>query len=337
MGILNRKNAKEERNKRNDVAPADDFTAMDDLDNQSRYGGEVEAGAHVQGESTPIPPNHPAFPPDEVVEPGATRAELRRNAEFEALENPKPLARVYEATDPKLAGALAKNYLAQAVDSLKRVPNPALSEGFRARLEMFRTLVTESIRAGIKGEGKVITSCVAALAIDGPGKIDAIVLLRQVMGQVLWTSSIDVARLRRPRPERDEQRPAPYGMENMSDHSDAIQGVVGPDTNPNRAMTEDDVFAAVMEVHGMLSAIADTLPDNPDEQTYLRLDSGLSFMDERIDDATQPGGYRWEPVFDLDKAMDLQLVKNAEALKARELKNAQRRAAQLKALGQLYS
>lgn len=334
MGILDRKNAKKERENRKDAAPADDFKALDDLDQGSdgpKYGGEVEAGAHVAGEATPIPPNHPAYPPDEVVEPGKTKAELRANPDYV----PEPRRESYAAADEQRVDGLAKNYLAAAVDSAKRVPNPQLSDAFRARLETFRVMLTQLVRQGVKGEARLIASVVAALAIDGPGKIDAVVFLRQLMGQVMWSGSIDIARLRRPVRDRDDRREAPMGMNDMSDHSDAIQGVAGPDTNPNRVMTEDDVYAAVMHVHGLLSAMADTLPDNPDEQQYLRLESGLSFTDEKVDDATQPGGFRYEPIYDLDRAMDIQLVKNEEAMKAKERRNAERRAHQLRALAAL--
>ena len=338
MGILNRKNAKQEREQRKDAAPADDFKDMDDLGSDNpRYGGEVEAGAHVQGESTPIPPNHPAYSPDEVVEPGATRAELRRNAEHEALKAAQPEPERYATADPNRVKGLSKTYLAGAIDSLKRTPNLALSDQFRARLETYRVMVTELVRSGVKGEANIVVNVVSALALDGAGKVDAIVFLRQLMGQVLWQSSVQVARLRRPLRERDDQREPPMGMADMSDHSDAIQGMAGPDTNPNRVITEDDVFAAVMDVHGFLSTVADQLPDSDEEREYMRLDAGLSFCDERVDDPAMPNGVRWEPVFDLDKAMDLQLVKNAEALKAKEQRNAERRAAQLRALGKLYA
>lgn len=334
MGLLSRGNAKDEKNKRKGDAPADDFTALDDLDSTASTVAAVgPAQAAVADSYTPLPGDHPALAPDEIIPPGVTRAELLKNESYEAEPRPVPES----LADPKRVLGLSRNYLGAAVDSLKRVPNPSLTLQFRARLETFRTMVVQLVQNGVKGEPKIIAAVVGALAVDGPGKIDAVVFLRQVMGQVLWLGSADIARMRRPRPERDEQREAPMGMHDMSDHSDAIQGVVGPDTNPNREMTEDDVFGAVMEVHGLLSAMADTLPDNEDEREFLRLDAGLSFCDERIDDATQPGGARWEPVFDLDKAMDIQLVKNAESIKLKEAKNAERRARQLQALAKLHA
>lgn len=335
MGILSKNNAKDEKAKRGDAGPADDFKSLDTLDQEGtglKVGPVGPAQAAVAGSFTPLPGDHPALAPDEIIPPGATRAELVKNESYE----PAPRVVPESLADPKRVIGLSKNYLAASIDSLKRVPNPSLTVQFRARLETFREMVVALIHAGVKGEPKIIASVVGALAVDGPGKIDATVFLRQVMGQVLWLGSADIARLRRPRPERDEQRDAPMGMHNMSDHSDTIQGIVGPDTNPNREMTEDDVFGAVMEVHGLLSSMADTLPDNEDERTYLRLDAGLSFCDERVDDPSQPGGARWEPVFELEKAMDIQLVKNAESIKAKEARNAERRAKQLQALAKLY-
>lgn len=313
--------------------PSDDFEDLDAGD-LTRYGGDVEYGAVAAGETSDIPVTHPAYPV-EVLPPGATRAELRTPADPDFVPPPRHVPE--DLSDPNRVNTLAKNYLAAALDSAKRVPNPKLTDGFRARLETFRTLVTQCIRGGVKGEAKIIALVVGALAVDGPGKIDAVVFLRQVMGQVLWTSSIDIARLRRPVKERDEQRDPPLGMRDMSDHADAIGGIAGPDTNPNREMTEADVTAAVIEVHGLLSAMADTLPDSDEEQDFLRLNSGLAYTDERVPDPAMPGGYRYEPVYDLDKAMDMQLVKNAEAIKLKEERNTARRHVQLAALSKLFA
>lgn len=233
---------------------------------------------------------------------------------------------------------LAKNYLAVAVDSLRRVPATALSEQFRGRLLVYRHMIgrlTQNNRA--QGESKIIAGVVTALAVDGAGKIDAIVFLRQVMGQILWSASMDITRLRKPARERDEVRDAPLGMQDMSDHSDAIAGIAGPDTNPLAVLDEVDVYSAVESLHGFLSAIADTLADTEDERLFLRLGAGLSYMDERIEDPNVAGGVRWEPVFDLDIALDLQLVKNQESLKKREAQRGARRASQLKKLAELYA
>lgn len=333
MARLTKDNAKEVRGNREPLGPSDDFRELEDPSFNKPSMAVGPAQAAVADTYTPIPADHPALPVDEVIPPGVTRAELRKNETYE----PEPRRVPEDLSNPKRVDGLAKNYLAAAIDSLKRTPNAGLSMQFRSRLETFRVMVTECVRAGVKGEPAIVAAVLGALAVDGPGKIDGIVFLRQVMGQVLWSGSADVARLRRPKPDRDEQRQAPYGMENMSDHSDAIQGMVGPDTNPNREMTEDDVYAAVASVHGLLNAMADTLPDNVDEQAYLRLESGLNYLDERVPDETMPGGVRWEPVYDLDKAMDIQLVKNEESIKLKETRNAERRSNQLKALARMHS
>lgn len=303
----------------------DDFTS---LENPDDFGTVTAAQAAVN------------LGADEVhrerADTGAPDDESVHGGEDEGEEETVPAAQ--PVTGAKLQfDKLERNYLAAAIDSLRRVPATGLSEQFRARLLTYRHFIGELTRRGVKGEARLVAAVVSTLAVDGTGKIDAVVFLRQLMGQIMWLGSMDVTRLRRPPRERDSYREPPYGMADMSDHSDAIAGLAGPDTNPTAEMNEIDVFNAVEGLHGFLTAVADTLADNEDERLFLRLESGLSFVDERVPDPAMPGGARWEPVYDLHKAMDLQLVKNQEALVRREQQRAERRTKQLSALANLYT
>jgi len=258
-------------------------------------------------------------------------ADAKEGEDPHNYEGDKPQTRVAKMTP------LAKNYLAASLDSLCRIPNSALTEAFRARLNTFREFIGLVKKQGVKGEVPIIAAVVSVLAVDGTGKIDAITMLRQLVGQVIWLGSMDITRINNRERGRDEQRMAPAGMDNMSDHSDAIAGFVSPDTNPTAELTDELVFGAVLEVHGVLSTIADMLPDNEDERIYLRLESGLSYLDERIEDPAMPGGYRYEPVHDIDKAMDIQHVRNAESMRKREIKQAETRTKRLAALANLFN
>lgn len=312
------------KDRRATQAPEADFT---DLEDSSVFGGTMVVEAATNLGASVVEREHvdaQAADADDdgepVVDDGHKHESQPERARHEPLDR------------------LSKSYLAAAVDSLRRIPATALSEQFRARLLTYRHMIGKLVASGrVKGEAQIIVNLVAALAVDGSGKIDAIVFLRQVMGQVMWSASMDVARLRRPAPERDEKRDAPLGMDNMSDHSDAIAGIAGPDTNPAATLDEVDVYSSVESIHGFLSSVGDTLAENEDERLFLRLESGLSYMDERIDDPNFAGGARWEPVYSLEKAMDLQLVKNQESLVKREAQRAARRAEQLRKLGELYA
>ncbi len=310
-----------------------DFRA---LEGDNPLGGDMTLGAAVDLGVTEVHRSRAAIidaaddggmdPGDDYVDPDAGAHRYEPRPEWAREARTEPLDR------------LAKNYLALSIESLRRVPATALSEQFRGRLLTYRHMIGRLVASGrVRGESAILVGVVAALAVDGAGKVDAIVFLRQVMGQVLWSASMDITRLRKPPQDRDERRDAPLGMENMSDHSDTIAGIAGPDTNPTAMLTEIDVYSAVESLHGFLSTVADTLADNEDERLYLRLESGLSYCDERIDDPTMPGGARWEPVYDLDVALDLQLLRNQESLKKRELQRADRRALQLKRLGEMYT
>ncbi len=288
-----------------------------------------------------LPPGHPALGDpateglDDLDPPASLATENEGHDEDELPADTHNYEQRPQHAVHKL-DPLTRDYLAKGVDSFRRVPNLKLSEGFRARLETFRQLLSECVRRGVKGEVRQIATVVSVLGVDGAGKVDAIVFLRQLMGQVMWAGSIDIAKLRRPKPGRDEQREAPWGMADMSDHADAIQGFVGPDTNPRATMTEDDVYGALAEVNGLLTTIADSLCDTDGDREFLNLHSGLSYLDEPVADPMAPNGVRWEPVYELERAVDIQLVKNNEARQRRERENATRRAGALAKLAELY-
>lgn len=299
-----------------------DFRALED---ERHFGGDMEVAAETNLGVDAVQRNQAENEDEPTPKIDELTFDEHRYEEAKHTDRREPLDK------------LAKGYLSQAVDSLRRVPATALSEQFRGRLLVYRHMIGRLVASGkAKGEAAIVVGVVGALAVDGAGKVDAIVFLRQVMGQIMWSASMDIARLRRPTRDRDETREAPIGMRDMSDHADTIAGIAGPDTNPTAVLDEVDIYSSVESLHGFLSTVADTLADTEDERIYLRLESGLSYADERIDDANFPGGAKWEPVFDLDKAMDLQLVKNQESLKKRELQRADRRALQLKKLGEMY-
>lgn len=243
----------------------------------------------------------------------------------------QPAAASTPLTASKAIDGLARQYILRGYESLQRTPSPSLSDNYRAQLVHLRNIVNQVHKAGIKGIGRITATVVGVLAIDQRGKIDAVMFLRQLMRQAVWQASVDISRARRAEQQgqrrygEDEERAAPMGMAGMSDHSDAIAGVTG--SSEAVTVNEADASSALVEVNGFLSAFADTICDDENDRLYLGLEDGLAYLDK-------PGiiAGSWVGVFDVDEALDIQLIKNQESMAKRDEQRAARRATQLKAL-----
>jgi len=267
---------------------------------------------------------------DEGTDPGEATAAYAGQG-----DEPKPLnIPPHTAAAPTLDG-LARQYALKGLEAFQRTPSPNLSDNFRAQLLHFRELIRELHNHKVTGLGRIMATMVGVLAIDQRGKIDAVSFLRQIMRQAVWQASTDIERWRRAEAKgtarrfgEDEDRPAPMGMEGMSDHADAIQGVGG--SSEAVLFNEADCLAALIEVNGWLTAFADAICDDQNDRIYLGLEDGLQYLDK-------PGliAGSWVGVYDPEEAIDLQLVKNREALAKRDADRAQRRRVQLAQLGAL--
>lgn len=311
---------------KNQEPPKDEFVEDDINKAFPGYGGNVELGAST---------GHVA---DRVERETVTTDDVgEANDDYDDTDPHDYSSFQRRQFNPSTLSKLSKNYLAAAIDNFRRIPSASLTETFRAQLLKYRQFLTILTQKGVKGEALLVIGMVQVLATDRMGQIEAVQFLRSLQRQILWNCSVDVARLRKPPKERDEQRDPPLGMRDMSDHSDAIQGVAGPDTNPNSEMTEDDVFSALIDLNGFLSFVADTIPTNVEEREFLKLEHGLAYTDKRVPDPNWPKGERWDPVHNVEEAMDLQLVLNAASMVKRDERNAERRAQQLAQIAKLYS
>jgi hypothetical protein len=255
----------------------------------------------------------------------------QRIGDPDTVPAPAPQPTVQQTTSLRIEG-LAKQYVLKGYESLQRTPSASLSDNYRSSLLHMRDIVNTIHKAGVKVIGRITATVVATLAVDQRGKIDAVSFLRQIMRQSVWQASVDIARYRRAESkaqrrfgEEDDARDAPYGMDGISDHSDAIQGVSG--SSESVEFNEADIISALVEVNGFLSAFADTICDDANDRLYFGLESGLSYIDK-----PGPMAGQWVGVFDPDEAVDIQLIKNTESQMRRDAERTLRRKAQLAAL-----
>ncbi len=90
--------------------------------------------------------------------------------------------------------ALAKKYIANAVSSLTRVPSEKLKSDFRAKLAHWRQLIIMALKT--TDEPTALVNVTMAI-VEAQGSWDALRMLRNIGGQLLWQASIDIARDRR--------------------------------------------------------------------------------------------------------------------------------------------
>jgi hypothetical protein len=259
------------------------------------------------------------------------------NAQAAEAQAPQQAAPTRRAIPRTLLSPYAKQLVLKGLESLQRIPSASLSENYRSQLLWFRELTDQVHKANIRGETKILATIIGILAVDQRGKIDALSFLRHIMRQSVWQASVDTVRLRnaakrtsgaRPYGE-DETRPAPMGMEGMSDHSDAIAGVRG--SSEQVEYDEDTIIDGLTEVNGYLTTFADTLCDSENDRIYFALENGLQYIDVQ---GLVPGS--WVGVFDPVEAIDIQIVKNHESQGRRDAERTLRRRqalAELAALG----
>ena len=310
------------------VSDALDTDATSNIADDSVTAGGTDG---LTGPETSVAAAHGEFVDDDLAAVFGDTDSVPPHSYVDPDNTPPPAKAEVPLTASAAIDGLAKQYVLKGFESLQRTPSPNLSDAYRAQLLHLRSMVNQVHKAGVRGIGRLTATIVGVLAVDQRGKIDAISFLRQIMRQAVWQASVDIARYRAAEAKgtrrigEDEDRDAPYGMQGMSDHSDAIAGVRG--SSEAVEVNEADAIAALVEVNGFLSAFADTLCDDENDRLYLGLEDGLSYIDK-------PGlmAGSWVGVYDVEEAIDIQLVKNQEGLAKRDADRAERRRAQLASL-----
>lgn len=219
-----------------------------------------------------------------------------RQPESGRVVHPSPAGRTFEP--------LTLRYIAGAVESFERLPSPALkNETFRLDLMHWRSLTTRAIKER-QSRGEALLLVVQAIA-STEGNLAALRYIRAASNQLLWQASVDIGRDRR-------------GTEPESDSNVLMFGDPSRDPDYVAPPTEDEAMDAYLEAHGWLSTIADLLPVDEDERTFLNLDSGLEYMTVREDGST---GHSYRGIFDPSEAIERQLAKNEEAFAKRAARN----------------
>jgi hypothetical protein len=223
---------------------------------------------------------------DDNFEDGANHEEIERNEKR-----------------PQGVSPLAKEYLARAVNNLKRPVAPTLSTNYRTKMSHFRDLLLQCEAKG-QFEGQSLITVATACAVTSKG--DALMLLKRVMSQVLWQAASDVQRDRRDgNVYPNEVKSAPYGLQDASSNEDAITGFAGP--QERTLVREEDAVLALGEINVVLSSLADSFMRDDQERAYFQLEDGLEFT-QRVEEVN--GVKTYKPVHDIDQALDVQFVQN---------------------------
>jgi hypothetical protein len=223
---------------------------------------------------------------DDNFEDGANHEEIERNEKR-----------------PQGVSPLAKEYLARAVNNLKRPVAPTLSTNYRTKMSHFRDLLLQCEAKG-QFEGQSLITVATACAVTSKG--DALMLLKRVMSQVLWQAASDVQRDRRDgNVYPNEVKSAPYGLHDASSNEDAITGFAGP--QERTLVREEDAVLALGEINVVLSSLADSFMRDDQERAYFQLEDGLEFT-QRVEEVN--GVKTYKPVHDIDQALDVQFVQN---------------------------
>ena len=200
--------------------------------------------------------------------------------------------------------ALAKQLIAEAVQSATRMPSPNLKNaGFRATLMHRRQLLILALKTA--DEPTAFCNVVCAIG-QAEGGFEALRFVRDTGRQLLWQTSVHVARARRTQSEVEETSSGYVGDgEPTHEDSDAVQ-----------AVTEDEALDSFAEAHAWLSNVADLLPVDEDDRIRLGLEDGLEFAQRRVVDGA--GEVHWTRIYDLDEAIEYQLEQNVESMKRKD-------------------
>lgn len=224
---------------------------------------------------------------------------------------------------PKLH-PLARSYVAQGVESVTRLPSPNLkNETFRATLLHWRAVVLASL-AVTQNTASAFTVAVQALA-SSEGALQAKRLIDNVMGQVLWTATVDIDRAIAAESrtsgdvEQDlRERLGAYANEELRQDAHSAPWGLDPERDPDAVEppTEDEAIEALECANAWLSMIADLLPVDDNERLYLGLGDGLAYTQRRTTSDID-GTDLWISVHSVSEAIELQREKNKVSFAAR--------------------
>lgn len=219
---------------------------------------------------------------------------------------------------------LAREYIARSVESLIRTPSPNLkSAEFRATLLHWRAVTIQCLGA-TKNPAAALCVAVQALA-SNEGTLQAKRMIDNVMGQALWNASVDIdrAEYRENRTAGDvdqalRERIGAFADEELRHDGNTSPIGLDPERDPDRMEppTAEEAREALLEVNAWLGMIADLLPVDDAERAFLQLMDGLAFTQRKTtSDITHEDV--WEPVVDVDEAVEIQREKNKASFAAR--------------------
>lgn len=228
--------------------------------------------------------------------------------------------------DPPQLSVLSEVLIKNAIHNSLRTPSASLKPDFRAFLNHMALMIREALKR-TKAEIPALVDVVYALASEG-ARIDALRLIKGVQGNCLWQASIMVNRDRNPRPARN----APDGLQGAANNEDTIAGMAGSQ-EAEVPPTEDEAIEALEETNIWLGCLLDLIVIDEVDRDFLSLTDGLEYISEKFD---VEGFDKWIPVHDVHHAIELQLVKNENSLKARSARTVQRRESAFEAIKAMY-
>src|SRR5690606_27461070 len=150
-------------------------------------------------------------------------------------------------------------------------------------------------------------------------------LIDNVMGQALWNASVDIdrAEYRENQTAGDveqamRERIGAYADEELRHDSNSHPAGLDPERDPDRVEppSADEARDALIEVNAWLGMLADLLPVDDAERLFLQLEGGLAYT-QRKETSDLTGEDTWEPVTDVDEAVEIQREKNKASFAAR--------------------
>ena len=238
---------------------------------------------------------------------------------------------------------LTLQYIDAGVFSLTRAPSPNLkNENFKNDLLYWSTLAKQALKLAPNPSAALIAMVQHVGSTEGV--LQAVRIIRSVMGQVLWQASVDIAKDRRPPKhvlsENDLAFAKLDSMLNVAredqlreSDDDAPSGL-----DPTRAQdyvappTEDEAYDSLVEANAWLSSLAELLPADEDEAKFLGLSDGLEYTQRKV---TQPWGDEYLPIHSPDEAVEYQIERNEESFAKRAARRIEARRDSFAALAKL--
>lgn len=252
------------------------------------------------------------------------KTEPQKTAIAEAMETAQQTKAANDPPQGEKLSPLAREYVARSVESLTRTPSPNLkSADFRATLLHWRAVTIQCLGA-TKNAAAALVVAVQAIA-SNEGTLQAKRLIDNVMGQALWNASVDIdrAEYRDNRTAGDVDQALRERIGAFADEETRHDGSthpigLDPDRDPDNIEppSAEEAREALIEVNAWLGMLADLLPVDDAERAFLQLLDGLAYTQRKtVSEVT--GEDTWEPVVDVDEAVEIQREKNKASFAAR--------------------